>query len=38
MSLANHPQSIVTLGIYPMLYTFYDDSGAVRRELFPNAK
>ena len=38
MLLANHPQSIVTPGIYPMLYTFFDDSGAVRREPFPNAK
>ena len=34
MSLGNNPQSIVNPGIYPMLYTFFEDSGVLRRDPF----
>jgi len=34
MSLGNNPQSIVNPGIYPMLYTFFEDSGLLRHDPF----
>ena len=34
MSLGNNSQSIVNPGIYPMLYTFFEDSGVLRRDPF----